>query len=216
MESINEMIQSDYFDKGTDFSASQFSKPDYQLWVEHNLPENGIVKQGFKAWVGQLVHDASFNHKEINVIKEFSLTSVFDLEHTIGGSIDRLEYLGSGLWQIADIKTQGMFRAQKAFKEPSESWIIQLSIYRWMLKQYGFNVVRSATIYQYVMGFNKNKVGMEEFNKIEIELLPEEDVEHLIRRKIQVATGHEPASCDCESWSCDYCDYTEHCQRSKK
>lgn len=209
------MIVSDYFDKSVDFSATDFAKPNYQLWVSKNLPKNENVEQSLEAWTGQLIHKASYDNPEINVIKEFSCKRTFDLEYTIGGSIDRIEYLGGGLWQIADIKTQGMYPAQAAFKQPKEEWKIQLSVYRWILDNYNFSVVGSGTIHQYVMGFTKNKIGMEKYNKLEVELLSHDEVEELVKSKIEIAHGSEPVSVDCPSYLCGYCDYTEACQRSK-
>lgn len=209
------MIQSDYFDKSVDFSASDFCIPDYQLWVKKNLPKNENVEQGLEQWVGQLIHDASYNNPEINVIKEFSCKRVVDLEHTVGGSIDRIEYLGGGLWQIADIKSQGMYPAQSAYKKPKDEWIKQLSVYRWILDDYNFNIVGSGTIHQYVLGFTKNKIGMNKYNKLEIELMSHDDTEEMVKSKIAVAIGNEPASCGCESWRCGYCDYSDACERSK-
>lgn len=209
------MIQSDYFDKDVDFSATDFTKPDYQLWISKNKEKNEGVEQGFQPWVGQLIHNASYNHPEKDVIKEFSVQRTFDLEHTIGGSIDRIEYLGGGLWQIADIKSQGMFPAKSAFKKPKEDWITQLSIYRWLLDDYNFSVIDKGVIHQYVLGYQKNKDGMEMYNKLEIPLISHDEVEELVKNKIAVATGEEPVSCDCPSWGCDYCDYTQNCERSK-
>lgn len=215
MSDINGMIKGDYFDKGVDFSATDFCRPSYQLWVSKNLPKNENVEQGLEPWIGQLVHNASYNNPEIDVIKEFSCKRVFDLEYTIGGSVDRLEYLGGGLWQIADIKTQGMYPAQAAFKQPKEDWKVQLSVYRWILDDYNFSVVGSGTIHQYVLGFTKNKIGMEKYNKLEVELMSHDEVEELVKSKIGIAKGEEPVSCDCPSWGCSYCDYTESCERSK-
>ena len=212
---INDMIVSDYHDKDVDFSASDFCLPDYKLWVKKNLPKNEDCKQNFKAWVGQLIHKASYDFPEIDVIKEFSFKFAYDLDTTIGGSIDRVVYK-DGLWEIQDIKTQGMYPAKKSFKEPDEKWITQLSIYRYGLIKYGFAVSLNATIHQYVMGFQKNKDGMEEYNEIPIRLLETHDVEKLIQHKINIANGDKPLMVDCQPYLCkEYCDYNKSCTHFK-
>ena len=210
---INDMIVSDYFDKGTDFSATDFNKSNYQLWMKRNF-ESDEQEQSLEAWVGQLVHNASYNTPEIDVIKEFSCQTMFDLKYTIGGSVDRLSYDGQQ-WIVEDIKTQGMYPAKSNFKKGgSDSWKIQLSIYAWILRKYGFKIANYGHIHQYVMGFTKNKDGMEKYNKITIELYDDELVESLIEEKLRY-TEREPISVDCESWACGYCDYTSKCKHYK-
>ncbi len=214
---INDMIVSDYFDKGVDFSGTDFTKNDYQLWVSKHFEKNE-EKQGFKAWVGQLVHKASYDFPEIDVIKEFSFKFLFDLEYTVGGSIDRLVRLDNGQWQVEDIKTQGNFPATKSFKETDEKWIIQESIYRYaMEKYYGFDVSYTGIIQQYVMGYQKNSKLPEykEYNKIEIDLMSSEEVEKLMSEKIRIATNEIAPLFNCQSWQCDYCSYSQSCPSSK-
>ena len=217
MSKINDMIVSDYHDKNVDFSASDFCTPNYQLWVKKNLPKNEDDKQNFKAWVGQLVHKASYEFPEIDVIKEFSFKFVHDLDTSIGGSIDRISFDGE-LWHIEDIKTQGNYPAQKSFKEPDEKWITQLSIYRYaMVKYYGMAVSLNATIHQYVMGHQKNKHGCEEYNEIPIRLMETHDVESMLNEKIAIARGSEPLIVDCKSYLCEsYCSWNKSCPSYNK
>ena len=223
MSGINDMVVSDYHDKGTDFSASDFTRPTYQLWVSKNCKKNEDDKQSLPAWVGQLVHDASYRTPEIGVIKEFSPTATIDIGDgelvSIGGSIDRIEHVLDNLWQIADIKTQGMYPAKKAFKAGGEEkWTIQLSVYRWLLDKYGFKTTDVGTIHQYVMGFQKNKDGMEEYNKLEISLMSIEQTEEMMLNKIDIATGEEPRYNDCPTqWMCEsYCSYNKSCPHYNK
>lgn len=211
---INDMIQHEYHDKGVDFSASDFTLPTYQLWVKTNnqKPEG---KQNLQAWVGQLVHKASYEFPEINVMKEYSPVHTIEIngeQVSIGGSIDRVVYNGRK-WTIEDIKTQGMYPAKKAFKDGGkDEWITQLSVYRWLLESQGFAVNDVGVIHQYVMGFQKNKDGMEDYNEILINLMTVLQTNEMIANKIDIATGDEPVYVDCESWRCEsYCNYTDVC-----
>lgn len=211
---INNMIKSDYFDKGTDFSASDFTRPNYQLWVSKHFDKNKDDEQGLAAWVGQLVHKASYDHPEIGVIKEFSPVRYFNGVH-IGGSIDRIVYNGYGMWQIEDLKTQGNYPAKKAFKEPDEKWIKQLSIYKWLAYDYDIECIGEGVIHQYVMGYQKDKKlpEYEVYNKLEIPLMSVENTELMIESKIDIAQSSIPPDVDCPvSWMCEaYCSYSDGC-----
>ena len=213
---INGMIVSDYFDKKTDFSASDFTQPLYKLWVSKNFPKNADEEQGYKAWVGQLVHDASFNHAEVDVIKEFSFIYGFDLDTTIGGSVDRCSFV-DGMWQIEDLKTMGNYPAQKAFKEPKVEWTIQLSIYKLGMESRGLKVSDVGIIHQYVMGYQKKKGSdMQEYNKIEILLMSEEEILEVISTGVNVAKNKLPPVMDCATYLCkDYCSYNQSCPHYK-
>jgi hypothetical protein len=213
---INDMIVSDYFSKNTDFSSTDFCTPSYQLWVKKNLEKNEDDEQNFKAWVGQLIHKASYDTPEVDVIKEFSFKVTFDLQHTIGGSIDRLSFV-NGMWVVEDIKTMGNFPAQKAFKDGKEEWVIQLSIYAWAMRRYGLLVSNYGVIHQYVMGYQKNKNSdMQEYNKIIINLMSDSMVEELLHRKISIALGDKPLIVDCPTYLCkDYCSYNKSCPSYK-
>ena len=220
-QGINGMVVSDYFDKKVDFSASDFNIPTYQLWVKKNLPKNEGCEQGLAPWVGQLVHKASYDHPEVNVIKEFSAVrrvQVSGEESTlVGGSIDRIAYDNLGVWQIEDIKTQGLYPAKKSFKEAKPEWIKQLSVYAWLMEDYGFTIDDTGIIHQYVMGFQKNKDGMKEYNKLEIPLMSMQDTNDMIMNKIDIARGSEPVSVDCPKWMCEaYCDYSDACHHFNK
>lgn len=217
MADINGMIKGDYFDKQVDFSASDFCKPNYQLWVSKHYEKND-EQQSFKPWVGQLIHKASYDHPEIDVIKEFSFKFVHDMEHTIGGSIDRIAKLDNGQWQIEDLKTMGNFPATKAFKEPKEEWITQLSIYNYaMALVHKFDMAHTGIIHQYVLGYQKNSKLPEykEYNKIEIELMRMQEVSDMIDEKIAIALGDIAPVFDCQVWACDYCSYSKNCPSSK-
>lgn len=210
---INSMIKSDYFDKQVDYSATDFTKPNYQLWMKKHS-DKVESEQGFASWVGQLIHQASYDNPEMEVIKEFSGIRLLDFKHMIGGSIDRLLFDGNS-WIIEDLKSQGMYPAKQAFKEPKQDWIIQLSVYRWILRNYGFIVNDTANIHQYVLGFTKNKDGMEWYNKLTIELLDIKETEELMLHKINEAEQAEAPLCDCEAWRCGYCEYSSVCPLSK-
>ena len=207
---INGMIQHMYFDKGTDFSASDFTQPSYKMWVKHNCKKNEDDKQGFKAFVGSLIHKASYEYPEVDVVKEFS--GVINVSgYTIGGSIDRLAFRDEK-WFVEDLKSSGLYPAKKAFKEPSESWTIQLSIYKLIASRYGFHMAGDGVIHQYVMGFQKNKDGMEEYNKIEIPLMSQDGVISMLKNRIKIAVGTVAPVNDCPRYLCDsYCSYNKSC-----
>jgi hypothetical protein len=106
-----------------------------------------------------------------------------------------------------------MYPAKGAFKTTPDYWITQLSIYRYMMEtEYGFKVDTRGVIHQYVMGFQKNKDGMEEYNKLVISLLDNLSVLKLIQKKIAVATSKEAPAMDCQiKWQCAYCSYNNNC-----
>lgn len=222
MGTINDMIVSDYHDKGADFSASDFTIPTYQLWVKKNCVKNEDDKQSLPAWVGQLVHKASYDFPEVGVIKEFSFVRTLNIGDgeivTIGGSIDRIEYDEYDVANIADIKTQGNYPAKRAFKDGGkEEWSTQLGIYRWGAEPYGIKACSTGVIHQYVMGFTKNKDGMQEYNKIEIHLDEPHIIEEMMLNKIDIATGEEPLFKDCPVWMCEsYCSYNQSCPSHNK
>lgn len=210
---IHSWIQSDYKDKGTDFSASDFSKPNYQLWVSKNFEKNKDDEQGFKACVGQLVHQASCDSFEVGVIKEVSFVSLVG-KYTVGGSMDRLawnkEYSG---WQVEDIKTQGMYPAKASFKNNPDSWTSQLSIYAYMADDHGIKTLGQGVIHQYVMGFQKNKDGMEEYNKIDVDLyIDHKNTRDMMIKKMDMAKSKTPPDMDCKTYMCaDYCSHSNSC-----
>ena len=213
---INDMIVSDYFSKDSDFSASDFCKPLYQLWVSKNFPKNEDDKQGFKPWVGQLIHDASYRHPEIDVVKEFSFILHHDLDVTVGGSVDRCVFV-NGIWQIEDLKSMGNFPAQKAFKEPKQEWIVQESIYKLGMESRGFNVADTGVIHQYVLGYQKKKGSdMQEYNRLEIPLLSSDETREIINTGVNVARNSLPPLMDCATYLCkDYCSFNQACPNYK-
>ena len=217
MSNINDMIVSDYHDKGTEFSASDFTNPLYKLWVSKNFEKNKDEKQSFKAWNGQLIHKASYDFPEIDVIKEFSFVLTHDLDTQVGGSVDRCTFL-NGKWQIEDIKTMGNFPAKKAFKEVKQEWIIQLSIYKLGMESRGLSVSNFGVIHQYVMGYQKDSKlpDYKEYNRIIIALLSKEETLELIEQGVQVARNSIAPVVDCPKYLCkDYCSFNKSCPAYK-
>lgn len=210
------MIVSDYHNKHSDFSASDFCRPLYQLWVSKHFDKNYDDKQNFKAWTGQLIHKASKDFDEVDVVKEFSFILNYDF-NTIGGSVDRCVF-ENGEWYIEDLKTMGNFPAQKAFAEPKKEWIIQLSIYRIGMISRGFKVSKKGIIHQYVMGYQKKKGSdMKEYNRIQIDLLDIDEVYEILNTGINVAQNKEAPVCDCKKYLCsDYCSYNASCPEYNK
>jgi len=215
-QGINGMVVSDYHSKGTEFSASDFTRPNYQLWVSKNHPKNEDEDQGFKAWVGQLIHDASYNHAEVDVVKEFSFIYNVDLDAEVGGSVDRCSY-SNGKWTIEDLKSMGNFPAQKAYEHGKHEWITQLSIYRVGMESRGFDMSHDGVIHQYVMGYQKKKGStMQEYNKIDIELLTTDETVQMMRDKIDMSRNKIAPMFDCMKYMCaDYCSYNKACPSYK-
>lgn len=204
-----------YLDKNTDFSASDFCQPTYFLWIKKRKDayKNAEKDEVFSpAFVGSLIHKAHEECNEINVIKEFSTIKKHPrLPYTIGGTIDRLEIDSkNGQVTICDLKSGGQYPMLKKFKDNgSDEWMIQLSIYRWLIKDM-FNVESYGKIYAYVLGHQKNKDNMPMVWNIDVEL---NDIDNLIDDKIIIATSDNEPECDCPKWKCEsYCDYSQYCK----
>jgi len=206
----------DYVDKGTDYSASDFTKPDYQLWISKrkDVYKNQEQEEVFNAsFVGSLIHQNSESVNEVNVIKEFSTIKKIN-NYTIGGTIDRLEVDSkNGQMTICDLKSGGHFpMLQKYKKEEVKEWITQLSVYRWLTKDL-FKIESIGKIYVFVLGYQKNKDNMPPTWTRTLEL--DTNIEKLIINKINIAESDVEPKVDCESWRCGYCDYRTYCQTRK-
>lgn len=204
----------EYVDKGTDYSASDFTRPAYQLWISkrEDAYENKKEEEVFNAsFVGSLIHQNSESLNEVNVIKEFSTIKKLN-NYTIGGTIDRLEIdPKNGQMTICDLKSGGQFPMLQKFKSDSdvEDWVTQLSVYRWLLKDM-FTVEDYGKVYAFVLGYQKNKDKMPPTwfrsfvlnNSIDLYMLS----------KITTAESDIEPKKDCEKWRCDYCNYSTYCQ----
>lgn len=204
-----------YLDKGTDYSASDFTKPTYQLWISKRKDayENQTEEEVFNAsFVGSLIHQNSESLNEVNVIKEFSTIKKFN-GYTIGGTIDRLEFDRFGSVTICDIKTGGHFPMLQKWKkkdEPIEDWRIQTSVYRWLISDLFKQVNEYSKIYVYVLGHQKNKDNMPiKWDKME---LLNDHIDILVMDKITRAESDNEPVKDCESWRCNYCNYSTYCK----
>lgn len=202
-----------YNDKGTDFSATDFTKPNYQLWMEKNGPKierNGKVFS--PAFVGSLIHKNSEETNEVNVFKEFS--TIRELGgHSIGGTMDRLE-IDDNVITVADIKTGGHFPMLKKFRDNNvPDWGKQLSIYRWLISPIFENIATVGKVYVFVLGHQRNKDNMPDEWTHHEELLSNESVEAILKEKIEIAKAIEPPEKDCEKWRCNpkYCDAYNFC-----
>ena len=219
-------LKSTYLDKGTTYSVTTLTKPDYQLWVLANASRTGEpVKRsefvGFKSAIGSAWHEFVEKNNEPGVIKEFTYTT----EHngvSIGGTADELYWLeDKQAWQIRDHKTKGVYSAKKflgigtkAYPNPppdNEKEILQLSIYRWLFEKMFPKIDDEAIIYLWVMGHSKRE-AFPEVSEVRIGLKSVDDTEKYINNKIAVANLETPPALDCDvAWMCDYCDVSSVC-----
>ncbi|WMM95593.1 hypothetical protein CRP143_gp28 [Roseobacter phage CRP-143] len=216
-------LQSTYLDKGTRFSASALTKPDYQLWVINHSPKDEVTTKqvGFKSAIGSAWHEFCEKNNEVGVVKEVSYVKEFE-GTTIGGTADELVWLGDK-WQIRDHKTKGVYSAKKFLgigtkAEPhpmpeNEKEIKQLSIYRWLFKDM-FEIADEAIIYLWVMGHTKRE-SFPEVSEVPLKLIDMEETEQMISEKIKVALADDEPVFDCETWLCDYCDVQHHCPKQQ-
>jgi len=220
-------LKSKYLDKGTRFSVSTLTKPDYQLWVSNQHAEDsGQPKDeitGFKSAIGTAWHSFVEQDNEPGVIKEFTYTT----EHngiTIGGTADEVVWLPeSKTWQIRDHKTKGVYSAKKflgigtkANPNPppdNEKEILQLSIYRWLFKDLFNKIDDEAIIYLWVMGHTRRE-QFPEVSEVPLKLVPLEDIEVYINNKLSTASRDTPPEVDCNmQWMCDYCNVRDRCPK---
>lgn len=218
-------LKSKYLDKGTRFSVSTLTKPNYQLWVSNQLAaDDGQPKEditGFKSAIGTAWHSFVEQDNEAGVIKEFTYVT----EHngiTIGGTADELMWLPEkGTWQIRDHKTKGVYSAKKflgvgtkANPNPppdNEKEILQLSIYRWLFKDLFKNIDDEAVIYLWVMGHTKRE-QFPEVSEVPLKLIPLDQIEVYVDNKLQIASSTEAPAMDCNlQWMCDYCNVRDNC-----
>jgi len=205
-----------YIDKNVEFSASDFNKPDYLLWIKNRTDayKNEEKDEVFSpSFVGSLIHENSESLNETNVIKEFSTTKYLD-GTSIGGTIDRIVLNSDGEATIEDIKTGGHFPMLQKWKngETSEDWIIQLSVYRWLIIDIFKEVSNFGNIHVFVLGHQKNKEKMPITWSTDIDLLNTKEIEELMARKILISKRDVEPNKDCETWRCGYCEYSTYCQ----
>jgi hypothetical protein len=203
----------EYLDKGTDFSASDFTQPDYYLWIKkrNNVVKNEEKDEVFSpSFVGSLIHQNHESLNEVNVIKEFSTIKKIN-GYTVGGTIDRLEMYPNGYLTICDLKSGGQYPMLKKFKDGSDDWITQLSVYKWLIDDL-FKVEEYGKIYAFVLGHQKNKDNMPMTWSTTFEL--DKHIDNLMCSKIETAVSDTPPENDCPKWKCcnQYCDYYTYCQ----
>jgi len=211
-------MKSRYVSKGTDFSATDLTNPNYYLWVKHNFKKDVVVSPdaitGYKSFAGTAVHSLIEGVHEIGVVKEFSWTKEIN-GVTIGGTADELRYRYTvNKWRLGDVKTKGVFPAEKFLKGENEKEQLQLSIYRWLYNGL-FEIEDKAVIYLFVMGHSarEEKKGIPEVSEQWLDLLPISSTETIIQGKLAIAKAATPPELDCPTvWKCkDYCDMNTVC-----
>ncbi len=217
-------MKSRYRSKGTDFSATDLTNPNYYMWCKYHfkdkLPKRTTPEiTSFKSFAGTAVHQMIEDVDEIGVVKEFSWTKQLG-DVTIGGTADDLRYRYTiGKWRLGDVKTKGVYPAEKFLKGENESEVMQLSIYRWLFNDL-FDIEDKAVIYLFVMGhtIREAKKGIPEVSEQWIDLIPTKQVETILQGKIAIATHDKAPVMDCPTvWKCEkYCDMKEVCPHYKK
>jgi len=215
-------LKSTYLDKGTDFSCSELTKPNYQLWVSHHAeaPKEGDKSTSFKSALGSAWHVACEQSNESGVIKEFTYIKNHN-GVSIGGTADELMWRYSvGKWQIRDHKTKGVYPAKKflgigtkANPNPTpetEKETLQLSIYRWMFSDLFPAIDDKAVIYLWCIGHSARE-QFDEVSEVWLDLLPVNITQTYIEGKIATALGDTPPAVDCDKWMCDYCNVRAAC-----
>lgn len=220
-------LKSRYFSKGTDFSASDFTRPLYQLWVSRHFEIEKKDTISLAAAFGTALHEY-LEIPEVGVIKEFSHITEFN-GVTIGGTADLLEWNNEeGTWIIGDHKSKNPYSARRflGFTRPvtksrkkeevvapdQKKEIMQLSIYKWLFDGL-FNISSYAKIYIWVAGYMPmyKEMGIPEKKIVNINLHDKEYVEKHINKCIEVVKSETPPENDCNSNHCNYCDYKDVC-----
>lgn len=211
-------LKSRYRSKGTDFSVTDLTNPNYYLWVKHHfkkeLKQDPDAPTSFKSFAGTAVHAMIEGVDEIGTVKEFSWIKELN-GVTIGGTADELRYRYSvNKWRLGDVKTKGVYPADKFLKGENEKEQLQLSIYRWLFKGL-FDIEDKAVVYLFVMGHSAReaKKGIPEVSEQWLDLLPVDTVETIIQGKLAIAKDTTPPKLDCPTaWKCkDYCDMSDVC-----
>jgi len=219
-------LKSQYLDKGTDFSVSELTKPNYQLWVSHHTekPKEGNKLTGFKSALGTAWHTHCETENESGVIKEFTYKKELN-GVSIGGTCDELMWRWSiNKWQIRDHKTKGVYPAKKFLgigtkanpnPEPEqEKEQLQLSIYRWLFSDLFPAIDDKAVIYLWCIGHSARE-QFPEVSEVWLDLLPVNIVETYIQGKINTALGDKAPKVDCEGWMCGYCNVADSCPHNQ-
>lgn len=211
-------MKSRYRSKGTDFSATDLTNPNYYLWCKYHFKKDvkadPDTPTSFKSFAGTAVHQVIEEVDEIGVIKEFSWTKEIN-GVTIGGTADELRWRYTiDQWRLGDVKTKGCYPAAKFLAGENEKEQLQLSIYRWLFKGL-FDIEDKAVIYLFVMGHTAReaKKGIPEVSEQWIDLLPVAQTETIIQGKLAIAQAEKPPKIDCPKWKCckDYCDMYDVC-----
>lgn len=213
---IERFMISTYKDKKKDFSASMFTRSNYQLWtLKHTDPATiDNSKVNFKSLLGSAVH-AFFEQVDILFgIQELQMhRSIGDV--SIGGSADLIEWdPKQNKWTMNDYKTKGSSTHKKFFDGERYNEVLQLSIYRWMLEG-KMEISDTAHIYLFLIGHTSASKRPEKAI-FDIELLPLDHTEAIIKEKIEAALGDEPPVFDCNVHTmCRFCNVAHNCQYIK-
>ena len=94
-------LVSTYRPKDSEFSATDITSPNAQLWCKINSPkvDNSTAKVGFKSYLGSALHKAVEEVDEDGVIKELSWIRTLPSGIKVGGTTDELRWVGTK-WRL--------------------------------------------------------------------------------------------------------------------
>ncbi len=207
-----EVFNYDTYEKGGDYSASDFTQPPLVTKLRKLNPDVDDVatKDKVSAWVGNAIHSRCEDAVKARMSNdnEIILSEVKMKFRSLSGTADIIKFDSDNVATIADIKTGKEANIKKKLKDPSD-WIKQLSIYRYLaIKDIESNGVSlDADIYWYTT--DTQKYGM-----ATIELMDTEDTVKMIKEFFQNhSTGveGEPICADCTFWRYRWCGVRSVC-----
>ena len=211
LDKIQEIIlnYSDY-EKVGKYGVTSLEKPRYKAWVEENNPDVDCTKpiNYIDSRIGTGFHkvaeEALKNTDEISCSTEVKLSGDIG-GYEVGGTCDLIVWEEGNVGRICDFKTMKSYPAKKAFNgEELDKFKHQLSIYAYLVRQYGNKVSDVGYIYVFVVGWTARDRELPRTFRIEIPLMTDEEVEAYVKERIE---GLENPEMDCPSWMCSqYCN----------
>lgn len=168
---------------------------------DHEVPainrRGAAIGSGFHLWCEQALADDPNIYQEIYNEKTFE-----DILFT--GTCDLLQVQKDGSVRLGDWKTGVTPKFEESKIERTR---LQMSMYRWMLLDKYPDISLEADIYYISTSRNVTEHH-------EVLLMTEQQVEDFISSKLYLINSIEVP--DCESWLCEYCEFSCEHRRYKK